>query len=118
MRMTEPRAARGMSLADVELGRPLGRSWVLLLGVIPFDYDDITLVEVDPGRRFLERSPMGSMRHWEHERVVEARGDRACTVTDRLTFEPRLRAAGGVVRGIVERLFAHRHRRLHSWFAR
>ena len=114
--MTVPRGARGLSLEDVQPGRRVGRSWVLLLGLIPVDYDDLTLVEVEPGRRFLERSPMGSMRHWEHERVVEPRGEAACAVTDRLTFEPRLRGAERPARRIVERLFRHRHRRLREHF--
>jgi ligand-binding SRPBCC domain-containing protein len=117
VRMTIPRGARGLSLEDVELNRRVGRSWVLALGVIPFDYDDITLVERGPGMRFLERSPMGSMRLWQHERSVQPRGDAACAITDRLTFEPRLRASGRLVRSIVERVFAHRHRRLRDWFA-
>ena len=103
LRMTVPRGAQGISLGDV--------------GVIPFDYDDITLVERGPGLRFLERSPMGSMRLWQHERVVEPRGDDACAVTDRLTFEPRVPGARRLVRRIIERIFAHRHRRLHGWFA-
>ena len=117
LRMTVPRAAKGISLEDVELNRPIGRSWVLALGVIPFDYDEITLVERGPGLRFLERSPMGSMRLWQHERVVEPRGDEACVVTDRLTFEPRVPGSRRLARRIVERIFAHRHRRLHGWFA-
>jgi ligand-binding SRPBCC domain-containing protein len=118
MRMTVPRAARGLTLEEVPLGERVGRSWVLLLGVIPFDYDDITLVERGPGMRFLERSPMGSMRLWQHERLVEARGDGACAVTDRLTFAPRVPGAGRLVRAIVERIFRHRHRRLRGFFAR
>jgi hypothetical protein len=118
MRMTVPRAARGLTLDTVELNRPVGRSWVLALGVIPFDYDKVTLVERGPGLRFLERSPMGSMRLWQHERVVEPRGDAACAITDRLTFEPRLPGSTRLVRGLIERIFAHRHRRLLSWFGR
>ena len=118
LRMTVPRGARGISLGDVELNRPIGRSWVLALGVIPFDYDDITLVERGPGLRFLERWPMGSMRLWQHERVVEPRGDDACAVTDRLTFEPRVPGSRRLVRRIIERIFAHRHRRLLRWFSR
>ena len=81
LRMTVPRAAKGISLEDVELNRPIGRSWVLALGVIPFDYDDVTLVERGPGMRFLERSPMGSMRLWQHERLVEPQGEERCTIT-------------------------------------
>jgi ligand-binding SRPBCC domain-containing protein len=118
LRMTVPRGARGMSLEDVELNRPIGRSWVLALGVIPFDYDEITLVERGPGLRFLERSPMGSMRFWQHERTVERRGEATCAITDRLTFEPRFRGSTRLVRGVVERIFTHRHRRLLRWFSR
>jgi ligand-binding SRPBCC domain-containing protein len=116
MRMTVPRHLRDATLDDLVLGEPAGRSWVLALGVIPFDYDDVTVVERGPGLRFLERSPMGSMRLWQHERYVEPDGDGACTVTDRLTFEPRVRAATRLARGLVERIFAHRHRRLLAWF--
>jgi hypothetical protein len=118
LRMTVPRGARGMSLEDVELNRPIGRSWVLALGFIPFDYDEITLVERGPGLRFVERSPMGSMRSWQHERFVEPRDDQSCAITDRLTFEPRLPGSTRLVRGLIERIFAHRHRRLLSWFSR
>jgi ligand-binding SRPBCC domain-containing protein len=112
LRMTVPRGWRGATLDDLPLGRRVGRSWVLLGGVVPVDYDDLTLVEVEPGRRFLERSPMGSMRSWQHERVVRPAGDGACELTDRLRFEPRLPGTARLSRAIVERLFAHRHRRL------
>ena len=74
MRMTVPREARG-HLAGGRRAQPAASAaagcW--LLGVIPFDYDDITLVERGPGLRFLERSPMGSMRLWQHERAGRAR---------------------------------------------
>jgi hypothetical protein len=56
LKMTVPGGS--FDLNEVELGRPIGRSWVLLLGLIPVDYDDITLVELDQGRGFLERSRM------------------------------------------------------------
>jgi ligand-binding SRPBCC domain-containing protein len=121
MRMTTPATLRGKTVDDVEVGQRLGRSWLLLFGVLPFDYDDLALAELEPGRRFLERSTMLSMRRWEHERAVEPRGDGACEVTDRIAFElrrplarvPGLRAA---VRAILGRLFAHRHRRLAQHF--
>jgi ligand-binding SRPBCC domain-containing protein len=115
LRMTVPRRARGLRLDDLRLGEAVGRSWVLLGGVVPVDFDDLTLVERGPGMRFLERSPMGSMRFWEHERTVTA-GAGHCEVRDRLTFEPRLRGGGGLARRVVARIFAHRHRRLVSWF--
>jgi ligand-binding SRPBCC domain-containing protein len=116
LRMTVPRRARGLSLDALEPGRPAGRSWVLLGGVLPVDYDEVTIVERGPGLRFLERSPMGSMRFWQHERTVTPRGPGECEVEDRLTFEPRLSIASRPARGLVARIFAHRHRRLASWF--
>ena len=62
---------------------PLGRSWILLGGVLPVDYDDLCLAELEPGRRFLERSRTLAFRVWQHERVVEPEGAGACGVTDR-----------------------------------
>ena len=53
----------------MRLGERLFRSWILLFGVLPIDYDDITLVSIEPGRGFHERSSMLSMRVWEHERT-------------------------------------------------
>jgi len=43
---------------------------------VPIDYDDLTFIELEPVRRFLERSPMLSQREWQHERVIEAAGGR------------------------------------------
>ena len=120
LRMTMPRGLRGATIDDVAVGEPLGRSWILLGGVLPVDYDDLCLVEVEPGRRFLERSAMLSMRMWQHERIVEPAGPGACEITDRLGFELRrpLRWVPGsrrVARAIVSFLFRHRHRRLREW---
>jgi hypothetical protein len=71
----------------VPLGTPIGRSWLLLFGIIPFDYDKITIAERDHGRRFLEKSTMMSMARWEHERCLEER-DRGCLVKDRTVARP------------------------------
>ena len=119
MRMTMPRALAGRTIADVEPG-PLGRSWILLFGVLPIDYDDLGLAELEPGRRFLERSTMLSMRRWEHERTVEPAGEGACEVSDRVAFALRRPlAAVGLTRpvaALIGRFFAHRHRRLQRRF--
>jgi hypothetical protein len=121
--MTMPRALRDKTIDDVETGRPLGRSWLLLLGVVPFDYDDLSLAELEPGRRFLERSTMLSMRTWEHERTVEPRGEGECEVTDRLRFQLRrglawIPGADRLARGFVTGTFAHRHQRLVEHWSR
>jgi ligand-binding SRPBCC domain-containing protein len=116
MRMTAPSHIHELDESQVVLGERLFRSWVLLFGLIPFEYDDLTIVELEPGRRFLERSPMMSMRLWQHERVVEPDGDGGCVVTDNLTFEPRLAFLRPLVRRIIAFQFRHRHKRLRSRF--
>ncbi|MCS0615919.1 hypothetical protein NX783_24605 [Massilia kyonggiensis] len=99
LRMTFPRGMRELPSEGVVAGQRLCRSWLLLLRVLPIDRSDLTLVELEPGRRFLERSPMLSMAFWQHERIV-APSARGTTVVDNLTFRPRLlpRAAAPALR--------------------
>ena len=119
LRMTMPSSIEpGMTIDDAPIGEALGRSWILLAGFLPVDYDDLCLAERGPGMRFLERSQLGSARHWQHEREVLATGDETCEITDRLELELRapLRAIGGtrIAERIVRTLFTHRHRRLRQ----
>ena len=116
LRMTMPRGIERLDPASVELGKPIGRSWILLFGVLPIDRDDITLVELEEGSSFLERSPMLSMRLWEHERTIEPDGD-GSLVTDRIRWQPRLGLPAAALRPMFRAFFRHRHRRLQSHFA-
>jgi hypothetical protein len=84
--------------------------------VIPVDYDDLVVEEIEDGSRFLERSQMLTMRVWQHERILEASGS-ATRVTDRLTFTPRLLGPKALARAVVGFLFSRRHRRLRAWFS-
>jgi ligand-binding SRPBCC domain-containing protein len=113
--MTFPRGFEELDPESVEPGRPLGRSWVFLFGVLPFEYDDITLVELEPGHRFLERSPTLSQRCWQHERIVEP-AEGGSRLTDRIRMEPRLGLPAAPLRPVFRALFRHRHRRLRAWF--
>ena len=117
MRMTAPEEWRTLSIDRVEPGRRLFRSWLLLAGVVPVDYDDLTIVEVGPGHRFLERSRMLSAPVWVHERVVVPTGPHSCRVTDQVQFEARSVVHRAVLRRVVPRLFAHRHQRLRRRYA-
>jgi ligand-binding SRPBCC domain-containing protein len=114
--MTIPAGIEQLDPESVELGKKIGRSWVLLFGLIPFDYDDLVLVELDPGRRFLERSTMLSQRSWEHERTVEPTPERTCLVTDRVRWQPRLGLPGRPLRPVIAWFFRHRHKRLRRHF--
>ena len=116
LRMTTPRDWTRLAPERIRLGERLFRSWLLLFGVLPIDYDDLTIVAMGPGYRFLERSRMMSASVWEHERSVEAMGSDSCRVTDRVSYTPRWRPFGLVLRWFVPALFAHRHRRLRAVF--
>jgi hypothetical protein len=70
MTMRLPRRARGLTIETISLGRPIGRAWLRLFGFVPFYFDHLTMVELETGVRFFERSTMLSMRRWEHERTV------------------------------------------------
>lgn len=115
MRMTVPEGAEDFGLDELEPGH-IGRSWIFLFGLVPFDYDDLNIVRVEPGRSFLERSSMLSMRLWEHERTVTPLGEGRCQVEDRLAWELRLPLPGAWLRPLIRFVFDHRHRRLQRFF--
>jgi len=83
LRMTTPRGLNALDLRSLGPG-PLGRSWLLLLGLVPFDYDEIGLEWIEPGRGFLERSTMLTQRLWEHERTIEPAAGGGATLVDRV----------------------------------
>ena len=117
VRMTVPRGlGDDFGLADVTAPRRLGRSWLLLGGVLPFDWDDIGIEAIGPGLSFRERSTMLSQRRWDHDRSVEPLGEHACVVTDRIRFVPRLPAIAPLLRPVFLLTFRHRHRRLRRRF--
>ena len=91
------------------------RSWLLVFGVLPLDYDDVVFDEIEPGRRFLERSTLMSQRIWQHERVVEPVTGGA-RITDRVHYEARITWLEPLYRPIFEAVFAWRHRRLRRLF--
>jgi ligand-binding SRPBCC domain-containing protein len=96
-------------------GKTLFRSRLLFLGFLPVEYDDVGLVEFEPGKRFLERSKMMSQKVWEHERIVAVDGS-GCTITDRIAFEPRVRFLAPVYELVFRGTFRLRHHNLGRIF--
>lgn len=115
VQMSYPHEAATLSLAADRVGRPLFRSWIFLAGCVPIDYDEITIVEFEPGRRFLERSPMLTQAEWQHERTVEPIAG-GCTITDRVEFLPRVAWLGQVYLLPFGVAFSWRHWRLRRMF--
>jgi ligand-binding SRPBCC domain-containing protein len=114
-RMTASRSLRQHGLSEVVLGQRICRSWVLLFGVLPVDYDDITLQRLEPPRSFLERPTMLTQREWQHERTIdEAPG--GCVLSDRIRYQPRLPIPDVLLRALYTSIFRHRHSRLRKRF--
>ncbi len=119
MTMSMPRGAESLTVDNVPVGQPIGRCWLRLFGVFPFDYDDLMIAELSPGRGFHEESMMMSMRLWRHERTLEPRSDAKTVVRDYITFQLRapLRPLTPLIGAGITALFGHRHRRLQRHFA-
>ncbi len=114
-RMTFPARFASIDPVEVPLGRRVFRSWVLLFGVLPVDYDDLAFERIEPGRGFLETSTMLSQRRWIHERTLDPEGT-GCRVTDRVRFEPRVPGVTWLLGPLYHRVFLHRHRQLRKAF--
>jgi ligand-binding SRPBCC domain-containing protein len=118
MPMTVPAGLRGFSADDAHRivpGTAVGRSYLLLLGFLPFDYDNITIAELEPERRFVEQSTMLSMRRWQHERTITPRG-KTCELRDTMSFRLRVPGPEALVARMLRAILRHRHRRLVKYF--
>ena len=114
-RMTHPRELSVLDPELVPLGRRVFRSWILAAGLVPIDYDDLTFIELEPGRRFLERSPMLTQREWQHERVIEPTAG-GSIITDRVQFVSRAPALGALFLVVFRLAFRLRHWHLRRMF--
>ena len=114
-RMTVPKAFAGKTLEDAPLQHRAFRSWILLFGVLPIDYDDLVLTRITPCRGFREESTLLTQRVWIHDRSIEAAGE-DCTVTDRVTFETRIGVLTPIFQLAFWVAFRNRHRQLRRRF--
>jgi len=115
-RMTAPKGIRSLKDVNIKLGVCMFRSYVFLFGILPIDYSDMTLLELNEGQGIIEQSPMGSMKLWRHERQIVSCPSEPHTVLliDNLTFCPRM--AKHLVRWFINLVFTHRHKVLKANF--
>ena len=114
--MTAPPEASNLRIEDAPVGTPLFASWVMLRGVVPIDRHYFKLAGVERGRGFVEESTSWTERRWEHQRHLTPLGESACSLTDRLTFTPRVPLSGPLLKRVIAVVFRHRHRLLRSRF--
>ena len=115
-RMTFSAGVNPLRAADLPLGRRLGRSWILLFGLLPIGNDDLTLLRWRPGVEFLEVSPMLSQREWQHHRLLTPLAAGGTRLTDAVRFSPRVALLGSLYLAVFRRAFALRHRNLRRRF--
>ena len=101
--------------AYLPLGEVAFRSWMLLFGVLPVEYDDLTLVELVPGQHFAEVSRMLAVKEWRHRRSVTPEGS-GCVLRDEIALTPRWRLLGPVQAWMFRLVFRRRHRVLRRLF--
>lgn len=114
-RMTYPPALSRLTPETFPVGRTAFRAWILLLGLVPVDYDDVTLTELEPGRGFYEVSRLLTLRELRHRRSVHPTAG-GCVVSDEIALVPRVRGTGWLLARVYRRVFAWRHRRLRRLF--
>jgi ligand-binding SRPBCC domain-containing protein len=113
--MTYPSSLAQLTPAVVPLGRPAFRSWILLFGLIPVDFDDITLMELEPQHGFSEVSRMLAIQEWRHRRtLIPVAG--GCQVRDEIALVPRWSWMGPVLFQVCRAAFELRHRNLRRLF--
>lgn len=113
--LTHPPGRPRLTADLVVSGRPAFRAWVLLFGLLPIDFDDFALTELDEGRGFLEESRLLSASGWQHRRRVTPAGA-GCVVRDEVEMTPRWRPLGPVLAGAYRLAFEYRHRTLRRLF--
>jgi len=114
MRMTFPGTMEDVT-SDWRPGQRLFRSWLLLFGVIPVEYDDFGFKEVDKGKRFLEISEMLSQQQWIHEREI-SETPMGVRLSDRVSFVSRLPSMERIYLGVFRLVFRYRHFRLNRLY--
>lgn len=115
LRMSHPAHAAELGALVVGPGKVLFQSWLLVLGIIPFDRHALCLERLLPGSGFDERSSSWLQKSWVHRRRILPSGS-GSRISDELEFEPRLGFAAPMVKPIIRAVFQHRHRQLLKKF--
>ncbi|GAA3916292.1 hypothetical protein [Litoribacillus peritrichatus] len=113
LKMTALSSMTAETANELTLGQPIAHSWLMLFGIIPIDRSELTFVEFESGKRFLEQSPMFSMKQWQHERVILP-AESGTVITDTLLFDSLL--WNPLSKIMVSVLFRNRHKKLKAHF--
>jgi ligand-binding SRPBCC domain-containing protein len=115
VRMTFPAKLQRLTPGTFPVGHTAFRSWILLFGVLPVEYDDLMLVKLEPGRGFSEVSTLLTVRPWRHQRSILP-SEEGCVVRDEIGLTPRWPGTGWFLAPLYRWIFVWRHRRLRRLF--
>ena len=101
------------NLDTIQLGVPITKSWLLLFGLLPIGFSELTLVELHIGERFIEQSTMSFMKSWRHERIITPHGA-GTIICDVLSYEPII--LNKLCTFFIKLLFRNRHKKLRNRF--
>lgn len=113
--MTFPKSKSEFNPNNIIIGKPLFRSWILLFGILPIDYDEITFQTLKTDVGFIESSKMLSQKLWQHERKLQPTPF-GCKITDTIKFTPKLSFLGFFYSFSFKLAFRNRHRNLRRMF--
>lgn len=75
--MTTPSSSSSISYSNIQLSsdiiklhQPLFRSWLLLFGIFPIEYDLLSFNKIIDGECFEEKSTMLFIKEWNHHRYL------------------------------------------------
>ena len=72
MTCPEPDSRLSIDCVNTPANQPLFRSWILLFGILPIEFDLIRIESFVEGTGFKERSSMGLFSNWNHDRTLES----------------------------------------------
>lgn len=91
-------------------------STILLFGLIPIDLHRFKLLSVN-GMGFKESSKTLFNSQWSHQRTISSNGSGA-KVRDVVYYNSKLGFLGCLFKPLYKSIFAHRHKRLKSKYAK
>ncbi|MCK5050263.1 MAG: hypothetical protein KAS53_00895 [Candidatus Cloacimonetes bacterium] len=115
MKMTYPLEMNRFDPEMTPIGKLVFRSTILVFGLIPIDYYNLSFVKIDSPTQFHEQSSSIGFKKWTHIRTLET-VERGCRLTDKVEYEPRIPILGGALHPVFLGLFKHRQKYLRKKF--
>jgi len=100
---------------SIPLNQQLFKSYIFLFKIIPIDIHSFMLKSIIEFEFFEETSSSLMMKHWNHTRALKARGPQTLLI-DKIEYQHRLGFMGQICFPIYKFVFAHRHKKLRSFY--